>query len=999
MSNISKDVKSEYERVDRLLSLEFGEYWRYTPVNEDSEERTTLLVSNEIYIITDLLENLITNDIQTVEIYANKRISQGSSIRLDFERFTRDFTPVPKSEAEAIRKQQLLALQHDAEAIQADIQLALTDPNALLRLLEQSKDSSVTDEKANLHSAIGLPSPDQISSRSKELIPEAGTMGVVQDHKKRFENQATLGRMANKLAASKSKELANTLEKATSLMMETAKAMTGKSNDMLRKVGNVMIKIDIMKHYLGEDVEIVTLIDGDVSTSNEPISLYSSMVYMDEEIAVNEVYTDSQDFDYSNADFFIEYLKATPSLIERIFPSERAIITIRPTRREKHYADMSAAQWATRNSMNKAAFLMVRDGQRISAIYSPVEHNARLFPIQSEMNDFFDNVYSRSTKLVDKQREFKTMSDTYHKLVAILQGVKDRQLSGGAIVFGDFPREAQGKSLLEEAYIKQNCTFVDIEDNLLGDGKKSPAIEIIEAAELPLFSKGDIAIYSPKDFFTQSCIPSAFKVDYDENYRSDWDMPDNEISRPAGQGYIVGVDSLNLGRITLFSGEPILMIELKKNWPKPTTKNFRAFPCRSRSAINLMTLKPSFVESAINSKLHRSRLFGNDLMIFLVKARQAIKAIQAQTADIKAILVEHYPMMSDDDLHMMIMDWYRDYDGTSPIKAKAAATSIVNNHNKVMAFNKTSTERATALIVEMGDVPLYASKVGAQVFIIAASNRLINGYGVKMYNSITPFFACHQLGIDGSIANTEIVGSEVQTYPVSQALHDDLARFNLSEKRLNGNEYRTLRNMASKNKQQLIFMLNQISHVTAMDDDEDKDEAIMTTINEMIHALEEMDENTKQTNSKVGYGISVTPYLVSADHKDNLSYSGFGINLPRAISFLFANLSKISQKTYEHDINDSMLELLGWDRCLKDFKDIDPRGDATQYLGEHSDSLTKQSINHLIYSQKRALSHSPLSTEPMFRRESDTLKTKKAFIKLLNTELNVPLPIKAGNND
>lgn len=1003
-SNISTEVKSEFERIDRTLMLEFGEYWRYTPVHShDSYSKPTNgLQEDEIYSINDLLENVITGKIQTVQIYVNKLHGSGGNVRFDFESFATHFTPVPQDDVKAIRAAQLNAIEAENGKIQAEIKLALTNPEALLRMIQDSEDHELETQRGGLH-RVGLPSPESLASRNTALIPEAGSMVAVDIQRKRYENQAMLGTMANRLATVKANQLTANFEKVSSLMMESAYAMQGKSNSMLRKVKGVLSKVEIMKLYLGEDVEVKTIVDGDVSTSKAPVSLCSAMVYMDEEIAVNRIFSERDSFDYSNSKDFIQYLKDTPSLINRLFPTERAIITIRPTRHTLSYQGESDSSWRTKNEYNHQAYILVRDGARLSAIFSPIKYNKRLFPISSEMDSFFANVFTNSINLVDKQREFEDLSKTYQAVVAVLQGVKDRQEEGGIEVFGDFQYEANGKSLLEEVYIKRNCTFVDEEDNLLGDDQQSPVLRISALLNAPLFSKGDIAIYSPNSIMNLKVVPSAYEDDVDSKFTR-WSTIKAERDTTGKM-----VDKLAFARISIFAGEPMFMLEAETGYGEYLkTRNFRAFPSRSHCTLNLMSLEPSFIESALNSRRYRAKLFEFNYMDYLVEARQIIKDIQVKTAGLMKELSEYYPNFSADKLHLMIMGWYRGYNGTSKINVKAAVTQIVNDFQKSSAFNSSTVEIATDLIKALGDEPMYVSKVDGRMYVIAWSNRLINRYPIKYRDQKYPFFALHEIAPSGEILDTSLVGSEVQTYPVDQVLHLQanhsfsqeetlelsLERFCITKQRYSGEDIMMMNKSSTANRKYITETLQRIEQ--CIDSQFSNDDLIIEVIFDMISKLKDMNAKIKDVKDKVTYGVPLAVYRIFTNSEGKQAHDAIGICLPRAIKYLYYKLSAIYRETYYGEIAELLSDLLYWDDILKNPKKENlVVGDdgVNEFLGSYSSTHNKMESSHFIYTETKALQKMYVlqsCIESARNYDKDKARTLEPFVELLKTEAKAP---------
>ncbi|MFV7771718.1 hypothetical protein [Shewanella marisflavi] len=310
-NQISTSFEPQIDRESAESILDFGEYWRFQP-QQSVDKWSHVLKSSNIYLIVDLLENLITEQVQTVEIYLpafeSKSGSKGSKLRLDIDEFLMHFTPVDKETARAEREALLKNLNDSAEQINNDIQLALSDPRALLTMIGQSNNPDIAVGREALHQGLALPSPETVSSVSRELIANGAGTRQLALQKQQLENQAKLGELAGQLAEVKSTELQTVLHNAQDLMMEHAEAVKGKAAEMQRRVSGVLKKVDTIKYYLGEGIEVHILIEGDGSAADVgPYTLYPKMVAMNEELAIMRIFADN-DFDYRQKEGFFKQL-------------------------------------------------------------------------------------------------------------------------------------------------------------------------------------------------------------------------------------------------------------------------------------------------------------------------------------------------------------------------------------------------------------------------------------------------------------------------------------------------------------------------------------------------------------------------------------------------------------------------------------------------------------------------------------------------------------------
>ncbi|MDA4822358.1 hypothetical protein NY478_25350, partial [Enterobacter hormaechei] len=117
------------------------------------------------------------------------------------------------------------------------------------------------------------------------------------------------------------------------------------------------------------NVTVVDIAEGEPADSSIPLTLCQKKLVVDEELSA---WCDiDEHFDFRRLSAFHKALKDNPGLVEQIFPTERCVLVMVTTRRFIDYGDT----WANSeyNEKNSIVFLMVRNGQNIKQIYSPVE--------------------------------------------------------------------------------------------------------------------------------------------------------------------------------------------------------------------------------------------------------------------------------------------------------------------------------------------------------------------------------------------------------------------------------------------------------------------------------------------------------------------------------------------------------------------------------------------------------------------------------------------------
>lgn len=467
-TNITTDTFSRVERENVHTEIVHGDYFRFMPSEETHLSKT--FVENEIYITTQTHYHHLTKELHNLALYIPAHLGGSTNVtefKLSYKEFEPHFVYVPQDQAEIEREETKRLITNQINAIRGELSESLSKPETIYQKIMETQHASLVEARSKIDTSVPLllESKHQQAS-STDIVPliDGKTAETV---KRQLMNQKALGEVISIYSKVKSDELKSVVNHGTSIAMEAAYATMGQAKQMSESVNDVMDKVDMLNLYLGEKVTIWTIIDKPESTSCGKIHFFSNKIYCDEEMLTDSIFSDHS-FDHRDIEQFFTRLQESPSFLNRILPVERSVVCFQYRRTQKHYHDEGFTN-SVLNVPNFKVGLLVRDGERVSCILSPVDFQARLFPTQREMDDYLNHISDiDDVALTDAQKNLKHLNTTYSKVASIFQGIIDRQLDGETIVFGELAYDQHGASLFNPDAVRRNVEFINDEDNLIG---------------------------------------------------------------------------------------------------------------------------------------------------------------------------------------------------------------------------------------------------------------------------------------------------------------------------------------------------------------------------------------------------------------------------------------------------------------------------------------------------------------------------------------------------
>lgn len=187
--------------------------------------------------------------------------------------------------------------------------------------------------------------------------------------------------------------------------------------------------------YLGTSEEIVTLREGAPADKDEPIHLRTSVLAMDEEVALLD---DAQGMDYRDVEVFDAWV-SKPENLDQMLPERRGVVVFRPRAVDYHYDDDPLINDIA-NAPNRESYWLIRNGDRVYRMQTDFQVGSTLMPTSQEFTALFttrewdhETHEYRQVEVRPGTREWEKAEKAqgavqrhYMRVALILQGMLDR---------------------------------------------------------------------------------------------------------------------------------------------------------------------------------------------------------------------------------------------------------------------------------------------------------------------------------------------------------------------------------------------------------------------------------------------------------------------------------------------------------------------------------------------------------------------------------------------
>lgn len=235
----------------------------------------------------------------------------------------------------------------------------------------------------------------------------------------------------------------------------------------IKKVEKAIVTLEL---YLGIEETIKQLVEGLPADQDLPISLRQSVLYMDEEVALDLSEEDTLEFDFETISWFDQWLLADKTRLDKLLPEKKGMVALKPRRYSKDYGEAGSIWGSFVNSQKNIAntthtYFLIRNGENVYRVWTDNLSVGRLmFPEREKLQELFqqyqDARFDRDKEQVD------TVLYNYRKVTFFTQGLIDRTQ-----VFGLMAGRLNLFNLTEDS--AKLVQFIYDGELLLADGRLS----------------------------------------------------------------------------------------------------------------------------------------------------------------------------------------------------------------------------------------------------------------------------------------------------------------------------------------------------------------------------------------------------------------------------------------------------------------------------------------------------------------------------------------------
>jgi hypothetical protein len=513
-------------RIDRSGVIEPGHHWQCrTSIEGVSSVRDSIKFQFHeglVYLLTRLV--FFDGKLHSVELLDDPSVGTGLGI-LTVPFLVENFEPLSEEASVAFRQLQMQAVQDEAAGVQKEMADAQTNPALLEPVIREGLEKW---EREQARSNRSDEEDEQPARRAQ--VPALSTNGQFNltgavNHRISSTDIAVFRHMAQregKIAeirgqwlTEKVELLGRVLKQLVPFYSEHAAIGKARAHEALGLAKDVEKGLRSLRLYTGDGVTVERIAEGASAPAMEPLTLYQRKLYMDEEFAVWD--TVDRMFDHCSSELFFTALRDNEALRLQLIPAPRGVVGMAVRRSDVNYDAKTLEQALAAqemNRVNKALFLLVRDGDNWYQVFSAEpshEVSPRLFPTRNEMDSIFNGIDGEKIGFEDlrfthRTTEYDRKALAYKRFLILACG-----LDHSKKLFGNFYPEREALSFISQGFQSKYMRFIadDDSDVMLGDNV-ADVHELINQNQSQLAAGCRVLVFCAQALEERDAAPGAY---------------------------------------------------------------------------------------------------------------------------------------------------------------------------------------------------------------------------------------------------------------------------------------------------------------------------------------------------------------------------------------------------------------------------------------------------------------------------------------------------------
>lgn len=337
------------------------------------------------------------------------------------------FDVISQADGEAIRKTEIDGIHKLIAQKEEQVQEYKTNPQTLQALAFSIYSKRIESPTASQHVS---------TNNIANLLGQSNAIEQINAIKSQTNMFSDIAKIQADIIKECVEELQQLMKKLTPFMVEryaTALATTSEAQNTVKEINDGMATLSM---YTGEGVAVYEIKRGTDAAPEIPLSLVQERILADVELA----YFNDESAAYLSVENvqerFFAVLADNPKLVDQIFPTERCICIAAIRESEvKLHSDTSIEWRVMLDRLNKQSFLLIRNGENISAVYSPINTHLvakNLFPSKDVLDQCFLSGNGEIEITIDSLNYSDALSDVeritlhYKRFLILIAGLQHR---------------------------------------------------------------------------------------------------------------------------------------------------------------------------------------------------------------------------------------------------------------------------------------------------------------------------------------------------------------------------------------------------------------------------------------------------------------------------------------------------------------------------------------------------------------------------------------------